>query len=594
MPMTRRALLIVALTGCTTDLPEFDKREATDPTVTLLPDLIYTDSSVTCVVTDTEGITDLGGTWTAVWLVNEVEVGPADVALDGSSFVKHDEVGCEVRALVGGQEVDPTTTTEEVLNSLPVLAVTDLPYTGLCLTEAADGTLLADATDADGDPLTVRVGDEPTTGALTVSAAGGLVWAADALGGSDSFTLYVADDEEEAGPFTVTLTDRAGDHPILVDVASDAAEDGLCSLREAVDAAATDAAVDGCSAGQGADAILFEPGLRPLALSGEPGDDANLGGDLDLSGELSVLGCGATEVVIDLAGVDRAFDVQEGAVVDIRDLAILGGLVVGEPGGAVLNRGTLTLAGVEISGSESVGVDGERGPIASGDAYGGGGGGGGSAGMGGAVYNAGVLTLDDGIGPCHVRANRAVGGQGGTGNTNGGQGTGVGGAGGGFAGGAGGDSGPGQDGGFSSGGGGGAGDWSTDHAGGAGGFGGGGGGGGASTGGGVGGPGGGSEFGGGLGGQEGCSAGAGGGGGAGMGAGVFNHEGELQVLACVFESNLAEGGGGGGNPFGCGPRGEAGGGYGGAIFELDGTLDDAGATYLDNLATEQGNDLLDY
>ena len=63
------------------------------------------------------------------------------------------------------------------------------------------------------------------------------------------------------------------------------ADDGQCSLREAVIAANTDTAVGGCPAGSGADVIIFAPSLTTpavftLALTGANEDNAATG-DLD-------------------------------------------------------------------------------------------------------------------------------------------------------------------------------------------------------------------------------------------------------------------------------------------------------------------------
>ena len=42
---------------------------------------------------------------------------------------------------------------------------------------------------------------------------------------------------------------------------------GNCELREAIQAAEDDAAVDGCSAGSGADTIVFAPALAGLTIA---------------------------------------------------------------------------------------------------------------------------------------------------------------------------------------------------------------------------------------------------------------------------------------------------------------------------------------
>ncbi len=72
---------------------------------------------------------------------------------------------------------------------------------------------------------------------------------------------------------------------------------GNCTLREAVIAANTDAPVDGCTAGSGADTILLPAGTYPLALVGTC-EDAARSGDLDIAGTVILLGAGASATVI--------------------------------------------------------------------------------------------------------------------------------------------------------------------------------------------------------------------------------------------------------------------------------------------------------
>jgi CSLREA domain-containing protein len=99
------------------------------------------------------------------------------------------------------------------------------------------------------------------------------------------------------------------------------ADDGQCSLREAVIAANTDTAVGGCPAGSGADTIVFDPSLPSpstivLTLSGA-NEDSAASGDLDLSGILTIQGAGADQIILDGNGADRIFDIHPGATVTI-------------------------------------------------------------------------------------------------------------------------------------------------------------------------------------------------------------------------------------------------------------------------------------
>jgi CSLREA domain-containing protein len=73
--------------------------------------------------------------------------------------------------------------------------------------------------------------------------------------------------------------------------------DGDCSLREAISAANLDAAVDGCAAGGGDDAVSLAAGTYLLTRVGY--DDAGARGDLDVTGNLPLGGAGADVTVID-------------------------------------------------------------------------------------------------------------------------------------------------------------------------------------------------------------------------------------------------------------------------------------------------------
>jgi CSLREA domain-containing protein len=80
-------------------------------------------------------------------------------------------------------------------------------------------------------------------------------------------------------------------------VADELNTDGDCSLREAVQAANTDAAVDACPAGSGADTITLGPGTYLLNLPG---------GDLKLTSDVALRGAGAGTTILDAGGDDRS------------------------------------------------------------------------------------------------------------------------------------------------------------------------------------------------------------------------------------------------------------------------------------------------
>ena len=81
--------------------------------------------------------------------------------------------------------------------------------------------------------------------------------------------------------------------------------DSDCSLREAVQAANTDAAVDGCTAGTGADTIVLSAGTYVLSPGSTADEDNNASGDLDVLSDITIEGAGAATTVIDGNGTDR-------------------------------------------------------------------------------------------------------------------------------------------------------------------------------------------------------------------------------------------------------------------------------------------------
>ena len=123
--------------------------------------------------------------------------------------------------------------------------------------------------------------------------------------------------------------------------------DGDCSLREAIQAANTDAAVDACTAGSGTDTITLPAGTYTVTIAGA-GEDANATGDLDVTADLTISGAGAATTIIDGAALDRVFHIV-GGTVEISGLTIQNGSAV--QGGGISNGGTLTLTDITVSGN---------------------------------------------------------------------------------------------------------------------------------------------------------------------------------------------------------------------------------------------------
>jgi CSLREA domain-containing protein len=126
-----------------------------------------------------------------------------------------------------------------------------------------------------------------------------------------------------------------------------------CSLREAVQAANTDTAFGGCTAGNGDDIIQVPAGTFVLSLAGS-GEDANATGDLDVTTNVRIDGAGARTTFIDGASLDRVFDIDPGDLgrtVAISGLTIRGGAVTGDAGGGISNSGDLTILRVTVRGN---------------------------------------------------------------------------------------------------------------------------------------------------------------------------------------------------------------------------------------------------
>lgn len=132
---------------------------------------------------------------------------------------------------------------------------------------------------------------------------------------------------------------------------------GVCSLREAITAAQTNSAFDGCPAGSGADVIDVPAGEYKITRAGAD-EDANVTGDFDITGTnaLTIQSTGVPGVVtVNGNGLDRVFDQQGNNSLSIRNLWIKGGvLTLIEDGGGIRNSmGTLSVEGSTISGNSS-------------------------------------------------------------------------------------------------------------------------------------------------------------------------------------------------------------------------------------------------
>ena len=133
------------------------------------------------------------------------------------------------------------------------------------------------------------------------------------------------------------LPGAAGAATINVDTTADEFGDGGdCSLREAIQAANTNADFDGCTAaGYGADTVAVPDGVFDLTRSGE--DDTNSAGDLDITGGGALVVDGietAGHTLISGSFMTRIFDLRAGAAT-IQEVELKAGSEANGPGGAI-------------------------------------------------------------------------------------------------------------------------------------------------------------------------------------------------------------------------------------------------------------------
>lgn len=119
--------------------------------------------------------------------------------------------------------------------------------------------------------------------------------------------------------------------------------DGDCSLGEAIRAANTDSTVDGCAAGSGADVINLPSGATFTVsfTDSDPNGNGNNAFPL-ISSAITLNGQGSTlEFSLNIDTM-RAFEVDPIGVLNLQNLTIAGFASAGN-GGAIYNAGTLTL-----------------------------------------------------------------------------------------------------------------------------------------------------------------------------------------------------------------------------------------------------------
>jgi CSLREA domain-containing protein len=139
---------------------------------------------------------------------------------------------------------------------------------------------------------------------------------------------------------------------VFVDEAGDGAG---CSLREAVQAANTDAAFGGCAAGGGADTIPLAAVTYTLTIAPDGTEDDNLDGDLDIfaASQVTISHAGVAPAAINGGGIDRVLNV----LADTGNLTLSGVTISGgktpNQGGGIRNEGALDLSNSTVTNNEA-------------------------------------------------------------------------------------------------------------------------------------------------------------------------------------------------------------------------------------------------
>ncbi len=168
-----------------------------------------------------------------------------------------------------------------------------------------------------------------------------------------------------------------------------------CSLRDAIRYANANAAA-------GTTTINLPAGLYSLSQPGV-NEDAALVGDLDITGNVAIIGADAPSTIVDGALQDRVFDVFSGGSLTIADVTIRRGNPTGVPvgaavtGGGMRNAGTAILSHVILADNQVIGANPFQAP--------------GQDARGGGIASSGGMVQCT---ACIFTGNRAVGGIGGS------------------------------------------------------------------------------------------------------------------------------------------------------------------------------------
>jgi hypothetical protein len=163
------------------------------------------------------------------------------------------------------------------------------------------------------------------------------------IGSTVALAMLLALSAQPVRAATLTIT-RTDDPP------PDGCQLGDCSLREAIIAANTHA---------GPDDITIPADTFTLSIPNvNVGENAAAMGDLDITGPLAITGAGAGATIIQAGtaigdGVDRVFEILNGAVVTIIGVTVQYGVGAFGGGGIANGNGTLTLSDSVIRDNRS-------------------------------------------------------------------------------------------------------------------------------------------------------------------------------------------------------------------------------------------------
>ncbi len=192
--------------------------------------------------------------------------------------------------------------------------------------------------------------------------------------------------QQEPAPLYSTIT--------VTTTKDDITKNGNCTLREAVQAANKNAAVDKCPAGSSSstDTIKLGTGTYILSIPGRY-EHYNLKGDIDITQSVKIIGTGRSTTIVDGKTLDRVFENRSTtATVTIQDMTIQNALAQSkditllDEGGAIANKGTLYITRVRFYNNK---MSGEEDSI-----------------RGGAILSTGSLIVSD----SQFEKNRAGGG----------------------------------------------------------------------------------------------------------------------------------------------------------------------------------------